>query len=42
LPDNNRLSPVELTTYAITANLIEAKLEEDGDIHVVIADPGTL
>jgi hypothetical protein len=41
LPDTNRLSPVELTTYAITANLIEAKLEDDGDIHVVIADPAT-
>jgi hypothetical protein len=41
LPGHNRIAPVELTTYALTANLVEARAEDDGDIHLVIADPTT-
>jgi hypothetical protein len=41
LPDDRRLSPVELTLYSVTARLVEAKREEDSDFHVVIADPDT-
>lgn len=35
---NLRVTPVELTTYTVTAELVEAKLEADSDIHPVIAD----
>ncbi len=41
LPDRARVAPVELTTYAVTVDLIAAKLEDDGDIHLVVAEPGT-
>lgn len=34
-----RISPVEFRTYRLTALLVEAKREEDRDIHLVIADP---
>ncbi len=37
-PPNSRVAPVELTTYTLTANLVEAKLEPDRDIHLVISD----
>jgi hypothetical protein len=39
LPPASRVAPTELTTYAVTALLVEAKLEEDGDIHLIVADP---
>jgi hypothetical protein len=38
LPQNSRIAPTELTTYTVTANLVEFKLEDDRDIHLVIAD----
>lgn len=41
LPERNRLAPVELTTYSIAARLVEAKLEPDADIHLIIADPSS-
>lgn len=41
LPENHRTAPVELTTYSLVVNLVEAKVESDHDIHLVIADPTT-
>ncbi len=40
LPANKRVAPTELTTFSVTARVIEFKLEDDKDIHLVIADPG--
>ncbi len=40
LPQDSRIAPTELTTYSVTANLVEFKLEEDRDIHLVISDLG--
>src|SRR4029078_5304327 len=37
-PQSSRLAPTELTTYSVTASIVEFKLEADKDIHVVIAD----
>ena len=37
-PRNNRIAPVELHTWAVTANLTQYKIESDGDIHLVIKD----
>jgi hypothetical protein len=34
-----RLRGVERTTYRVRASLVEMKLEDDSDIHLVIADP---
>ncbi|MBI5949914.1 MAG: hypothetical protein HY875_17390 [Chloroflexi bacterium] len=34
-----RISPLEFTTYRVTARLVEMKREDDRDIHLVIADP---
>lgn len=34
-----RISGVETTTYTVTARLVAMKLEDDHDIHLVIADP---
>jgi hypothetical protein len=34
-----RRPPVETTTYRVHARLVEARLEADKDIHLVIADP---
>jgi hypothetical protein len=34
-----RRAPLETTTYRVHATLIEARLEGDKDIHLVIADP---
>jgi hypothetical protein len=31
---------VETTTYRVRAVLVEMKIEEDGDVHLVIAQPG--
>ncbi len=36
-----RIGPVEKTTYRVRARLVAFKLEEDSDIHLVIADPHT-
>jgi hypothetical protein len=38
-PQSRRWSDVETTVYTITAALVGAKLEADGDVHLVIADP---
>lgn len=38
LPENGRVVPTELSTYRVTARLLEAKIEDDEDIHLVIAD----
>lgn len=37
-PQASRLAPTELTTFSVTAALVEFKLEADKDVHVVIAD----
>jgi hypothetical protein len=39
LPDDRRLSPTETTTFTIHARTTVFKLEEDRDIHLVIASP---
>jgi hypothetical protein len=36
-----RIAPVEFSTYTIEARLIEYKLEEDSDLHLVVGDPKT-
>jgi hypothetical protein len=41
LPQNARNRPVETTTYKVHARLVESKLEDDSDFHLVIADPRT-
>ncbi len=38
LPQAARVAPVETTTYSVEARVVEFKLEQDRDIHVVIAD----
>jgi hypothetical protein len=40
LPQSSRIAPTELTVFAVTAQVVEMKLEEDDDIHLVIAEPG--
>ncbi len=39
LPAAARIAPTELTTFTVTAAVVEFKLEDDRDIHLVIADP---
>ena len=39
-PQAGRVAPTELTVFRVTADLVEAKLEDDRDFHVVIAEPG--
>jgi len=39
LPQSSRVAPTELTVFTVTAQLVEMKLEEDRDIHMVIAEP---
>jgi len=39
LPAASRIAPTELTTFTVTAAVVEFKLEDDRDIHLVIADP---
>jgi hypothetical protein len=39
LPQASRIAPTELTTFSVTATVVEFKLEADRDIHLVIADP---
>jgi hypothetical protein len=36
-----RTAPIETTVYRVHANLIEARVEADHDIHLVIAQPGS-
>jgi hypothetical protein len=36
-----RIRGVETTTYRVRATLVKMKIEEDGDVHLVIAQPGT-
>lgn len=40
LPKDRRVGPAEIETYVIRAQVRETKLEDDGDIHVVLATPG--
>lgn len=40
LPADNRIAPTEETTFRLTAYALEMKLEDDHDIHLVIADLG--
>jgi hypothetical protein len=37
----SRITGVETTTYRVVAALKEFKIEDDGDVHLVIADPKT-
>ena len=39
LPQSSRIAPTELTVFTLTAQVVEMKLEEDRDIHLVIAEP---
>jgi hypothetical protein len=41
LPQDARIPSVETTTYRVHARMVESKLEEDSDFHLVIADPRT-
>lgn len=34
-----RAAPVERTTYRVRASLVSMKVEDDEDVHLVIADP---
>jgi hypothetical protein len=38
-PPNRRVRPVEVTTYTLSVALVAMKLENDRDIHLVIATP---
>jgi hypothetical protein len=38
---STRIRPVEVTTYRVRARLVAAKVEDDSDIHLVIADPAS-
>jgi Excalibur calcium-binding domain len=38
LPQDARVRPVETRTYRVHARLVESKLEDDSDFHLVIAD----
>jgi hypothetical protein len=39
LPPDGRAQPVEIREYVIAGTLTEYKLENDGDVHLVITDP---
>jgi hypothetical protein len=39
-PQSARVAPVESTTYWLVAKVLEFKLEDDMDVHVVISDTG--
>ncbi len=39
LPQSARVPSTEVTIFSVNAQLVEFKLEEDRDIHLVIADP---
>jgi hypothetical protein len=38
IPTNNRVSPYETTVWTVNATLVEYKLEDDSDYHIVIKD----
>ena len=38
LPQNNRVQPVETTQFVLNATLVQYKLEDDSDYHVVLSD----
>ncbi len=38
--DHNRQTSIELHTFTVDALLVGAELQEDGDYHLVLADPG--
>jgi len=38
LPEDSRIAPIENQAYVVTAHLVGFKLEDDQDIHIVIAD----
>ena len=40
-PNTKRIKGVETTNYRVAAQLIEMKLEDDHDIHLVISVPGS-
>lgn len=40
-PQRNRVAPVEDTVFTVTAYAVEAKVEPDSDIHLILADPNT-
>ncbi len=40
LPETSRIATTELTVFTVTAELVEFKLEDDRDAHLVIAEPG--
>jgi hypothetical protein len=40
LPNDRRIAPVEFTSYAVRARLVEFKGESDDDFHLVVAEPG--
>jgi len=40
LPPSSRIAPTELSVFIVTAEVVEMKLEDDRDIHLVIAEPG--
>jgi hypothetical protein len=39
LPQSDRVRPVELRAYRLVVDLVEAKVEGDSDIHLVVGDP---
>jgi hypothetical protein len=36
---DQRVAPVETTTYRVRVSLVSMKVEDDSDIHLVVADP---
>src|SRR5205807_8212417 len=38
IPSNNRVAPYETTVWTVNATLVEYKLEDDSDYHIVIKD----
>ncbi len=38
LPSNNRIQPTEVTVFQLTCTLVEFKLENDSDYHLVLSD----
>lgn len=38
IPSNNRIAPYETTVWTINATLVEYKLEDDSDYHIVVKD----
>jgi hypothetical protein len=38
IPSNNRIAPYETTVWTVNATLVEYKLEDDSDYHIVIKD----